>query len=125
MTQETPKPSFRKRLKNWVFGAGCTGTVLMNAALPSQPMRLPLLTPAPKGLALAYTADDYLQADLLRQLLEQQGFHPEWVPPFTTGAFAINHSPHIFVPQDEVQPAREFIAAYQAGEPAIEGEDQE
>lgn len=119
MDTTEPKITLSKRIKQWIFGAmhGASGTPTeVGAHLP--------LSPTPEGLALAYTAEDYSQAALLRQLLEQEGFHPEWVSSFTTGAFGINDSPNVYVHAEECEPARAFIEEYLNGEVIVESDDE-
>jgi len=95
------------------------------AGTPTNPVGVPFSTTAPEGLALVCSAPTPSEADLVRQFLQDAGFHVEFVAPVTTGAFGTSGSNHVFVRADEEKEAREFLNQLQeksAQEQAQEGE---
>lgn len=76
---------------------------------PTNPQAVPFLTTTPKGLVLVHSAPSTAEADLIRQYLENAGFHVEYVPPVTTGAFGTTGSVHVYVHVDQEEDAREFL----------------
>jgi hypothetical protein len=77
---------------------------------PTNPYKVPLSTTAPKDLLLIHSAPTPAEADLLRQMLHSAGFHVEYVPPATTGAFGSTGSVHVYVRANEKKDACEFIS---------------
>ena len=83
---------------------------------PTKPHAMTIATTAPDGLALVHSATNPAEADYLRQVLQGEGFHVEYVPPVTTGIFGTTGSPHIFVAAEEEDEAREFLRQYLEGD---------
>ena len=79
---------------------------------PTKPSAVPFLATAPKGLALVFSASIPAEADWIRQVLRNAGFHVEYVPPVTTGVFGTSGSAHVYVRADQNQDAREFISQF-------------
>jgi len=71
--------------------------------------RVPFTATAPDGLALIFSAPPRPEADWVRQVLAEGGFHPEYVPSISTGVFGTTGSVHIFVPAEEKARALAFL----------------
>ncbi len=80
---------------------------------PTNPVEVPFSSTAPEGLALVYTASNSSEADWVRQVLRDAGFHVEFVPSATTGAFGMSGSVHVYVHTEEVKEALEFLRELQ------------
>jgi DNA-dependent RNA polymerase auxiliary subunit epsilon len=89
--------------------------------LPTNPHSVPFSTTAPDGLQIVHSASNVCEADWIREMLQDAGFHVEYVPPVTTGAFGTSGSVHIYVRADEAKEAREFLAQLQ--EKGLENEN--
>ncbi len=63
----------------------------------------------PEGLVYLYSESSAAEAALTRQLLNQQGFHVEYVPEKWNGMYGLTGSPDIYVRPDEVQPILGFL----------------
>lgn len=92
-------------------------------AQPANPNKTPLFTPSPDGLQQVWMAANVAEADLLRNLLIENGFHPEHVPSGTMGVFGANLIPSVHVPTAEAEEAREFIHDYLNAPPPDESGD--
>ena len=77
---------------------------------PTNPFVVPLSSVAPEGLAVVYTARTPSEAELVRQILQKAGFHVEYVPPATTGAFGTSGSVYVYVHAGEKESAQEFLS---------------
>jgi hypothetical protein len=93
------------------------------AGTPTNPVGVPFSTAAPEGLALVCSAPTPSEADLVRQILQDAGFHVEFVPAVNTGAFGTSGSIHVFVRLDQEKEAREFLDQLQ--EKSAEEQEQE
>lgn len=92
-------------------------------AVPTNPHEVPLANAMPEGLALVHMAATTAEADLLRQVLADAGFHPEFVPSHSTGVFGTSGSPYVCVRKDEAGEVREFLSHYfDAPEPPDTGQ---
>jgi hypothetical protein len=101
------KPKVLSRFLSLLFG------------VPADPAYTdPPFSPAPDGMRWIHTADNAAEADMLRQMLQANGFHVEFVPSATAGVFGTTGSPHIYMPEDEADAASQFLAAYFASPPA-------
>ena len=81
---------------------------------PTNPNRVLVGYTEPEGLTLVHCAATTAEADLLRQILEDAGFRPEYVSSVGPGGFGTSGSPYVCVPAEEGEEARRFIAAYYA-----------
>lgn len=86
--------------------------VLFSATLPANPYRVPFLEGTPVGLKALHTAESIPEADLMRQLLIEAGFHVEYVPGTAMGVFGISGSSTLYVPEAEYAAAAEFVRDY-------------
>jgi hypothetical protein len=77
--------------------------------VPTNPYTVPFSTTAPEGLDLVCSAPSTCEGDWIRQVLQDAGFHVEFVPPVTTGAFGTSGSAHVYVHAAEAKEAREFL----------------
>src|SRR5687768_4838779 len=75
--------------------------------IPQNPAKVPFITSNPDGMMLLYTASTVPEAEMLRQMLADAGFHPEFVPSIMMGVFGIGGNPQIYVPADEIKDATE------------------
>jgi hypothetical protein len=78
----------------------------------------PAFDRAPDGMRWIYTAGNTVEADMLRQTLQENGFQTEYVPWSLTGVIGATGSPHIYAPEDEAEAAAEFLNAYLDPKPA-------
>lgn len=79
------------------------------------PYRVPflgVLEGCPTGLKPLYTANSSPEAEMLRQVLIDASFHVEYVPTPATGVFGVTGSSTIYVPEDELGAATEFLGEY-------------
>lgn len=67
---------------------------------------------APEGLALIYTAANTVEAEMLRQILNEAGFHAEFVPSSFMGIFGAGGNSDIYVAADEAEAAGKFLKEY-------------
>lgn len=74
---------------------------------------------APQGLKLLYTSSTAAEADMLRQVLEEVGFHPEHVPSANAAVFGMVGNNSVFVPLEEFEQAEAFLKEYLAAEPIL------
>ena len=65
----------------------------------------------PDGLKMLYSAVSAAEADLLRQILAEAEFHPQFVPSTGT-ALGITGNPCIYVPTGEYSEASAFLNDY-------------
>ena len=79
---------------------------------PTRPHKVPYMATEPTGLVLIHSALNPAEADLLRQVLQNEGIRVEYVPPVTTGVFGTTGSPYIYVPADQETEARNFLREY-------------
>ena len=79
------------------------------AGEPTNPFKVPFINSTPEGMAHVHTAPTPSEADLIRQMLRDAGFHVEYVPPVTTAVFGTSGSNHVFVRADQEKEAREFL----------------
>lgn len=86
--------------------------ILAATAFPINPSRIHFLEGTPMGLELLYTADSIPEADMLRQVLIEAGFHVEYVPASAMGVFGVSGSPTLYVPDSELAAAAEFLRDY-------------
>ena len=90
---------------------------------PTNPYAVPFSTTAPKGLVLLHSAQNPSEADLIRQILQDAGFHVEYVPATTTGVFGTSGSVHVYVHTSEREDAHEFLR--QLREPVNEEQEED
>lgn len=93
----------------WVFGWICM--------LPSNNNRVPFLNTSPQGLRLIHAADHPAEADLLRQVLAEAGFHVEYVPSIGTGVFGTQGNRNVYVHESQADEAAAFLAEYMNATP--------
>lgn len=77
---------------------------------PTNPNAVPFSATAPEGLALVFSAPTTVEADLIRQVLQNAGFHVEYVSPVSTGVFGTRGSVHVYVHASQEKDACEFIS---------------
>ena len=66
----------------------------------------------PPELKLLYTASSAAEAEMLSQVLIENGFHIEFVPTEAAGIFGITGNPSIYVQEGEYEQAIQFIGEY-------------
>lgn len=115
MDPTPPPPRFPTRsegplafLKRLVFGA------------PDDPSQFDR---APDGLALVHIASDETRAEMLREVLAAEGFAVEFVPSKWGGIVGIRGSDEIYVPRDQLEAAKAFVADYLSAVPEPGWED--
>lgn len=108
---DTDRPGKQGLLKT--FFSAVLALVCPVAISRSNAGRVPDM-PSPEGLVLVRSADSAPEADLLRQVLVEAGFHPEYVPTALRGSAASGgyDSPYIYVPEAEAREARRFLVEY-------------
>lgn len=67
------------------------------------------------GMKLLHSASTAAEADLLRQILAEAGFHMEHVPSASTGVFGTFGNSNIYVRAEEFEDAEQFLREYLTG----------
>jgi hypothetical protein len=80
--------------------------------MPTDPYRVPFLEGCPMDLKALYTAGSSPEAEMLRQVLIDAGFHVEYVPSPATGVFGVTGNSTIYVPAGEFDAATQFLGEY-------------
>jgi len=80
--------------------------------IPTNPHAIPFKITVPEGLAHVCSATNPAEADFIRQMLQNAGFHVEHVPAVTT-VFGTSGNAHVFVHAGEEKEAREFLSQLQ------------
>ncbi len=101
---------------------------MMSANIPLNASQVPFIEPDPDGLKLLFTAASSPEAELLRQVLIEAGFHIEFVPSTVTGVFGLTGNTCIYVPAGEYAEAQAFLRDYYSapqenGAPATDDKD--
>ena len=91
--------------------------------IPAAPFEVPFFSDVPEGLAIAYTAANSAEADMVRQMLQDAGFHVEYVASYRSGVWIAGSSVHVYIHADEVEEARLFLR--QLNEKAAEEQSRE
>jgi hypothetical protein len=76
----------------------------------------------PDGLSLLHHAINNSEAEMIRQVLVEVGFHPEYVATAATGVLGTSGSTAIYVPTLELKDASAFLGEYFAAPPIFEDE---
>lgn len=75
---------------------------------------------APRGLVLLHVTATTAEADMLRQVLTEAGFHMEYVAGAATGIFGTTGNNSIYVQSAEFDQADAFLKEFLAAEPLPE-----
>lgn len=75
---------------------------------------------APGGYRVVHVAQTGMEADLLRQVLAEQGFEMPHVPSVWTGIVGQIDNPNIYVQAEQFEEAREFLREFLEHEGADE-----
>ncbi len=84
-------------------------------ALPSDPNKVLFSEGVPSGLRLLHTADTIPEAEMLSQILHEEGFPIEYVPTAGAGIFGIQGNRTIYVREDAFDTADAFLSEYLSG----------
>lgn len=114
-SQNNDRPMRSATWKKLVALAPC-----LLSCTPTNPHEIATSVKAPRGLSLVYCAATVAEADLMRQVLEEAGFHPEFVPSVTTGVFGTTGSAYVFVPKAETEEVESFLKQYFTSPPIDE-----
>ncbi len=90
---------------------------------PTNPARIGQGVPSPEGLRLVHCAATVAEAEMLRQLLSEEGFHVEHVPSTSTGVFGTTGNSSVYVRDDQFESAQTFLEEYLSAEPIMEEEE--
>lgn len=82
------------------------------AGAPLYPAQLPLPAIAPEGTRWIHAAASPAEADYLRQILAQAGFHPPYVPPAITGVVGAVGTIHLYLPEEEAEEGSQFLREF-------------
>jgi len=91
--------------------------IALISGVPTNPHAVPFATSTPDGLAHVCSASNPAEAELMRQTLIDAGYHAEYVPSVTTGAFGTSGSAHMYVQASEKDEVREFLRQLQDSAP--------
>lgn len=87
---------------------------------PTNAARVVLGQAEPDGLRFLHAAATIPEAEMLRQVLTDAGFHIEHVAAAATGAFGINANSSIYVRADQYEEADAFLREFLSAEPIEE-----
>lgn len=88
---------------------------LLMVGSPTDAGAIPPIRTAPSGLRLVYSAPTASEAEWLRQMLLQSGFHVEFVPSITSGIFGTTGSVDVYVEAEQAEDAIEFLGELARG----------
>jgi hypothetical protein len=97
--------------------------------MPLNPSQLVSLDAAPDGLRLLHCAGSVPEAEMLTQILIDEGLHIEFVPSWTTGTFGTTGNSNIYVQQADYDRAAQLLRDYLDGDavdptdPNMQGND--
>jgi len=91
------------------------------AGAPIYPAKLPFPTTAPEGTRWIYAAASPAEADYLRQILEQAGFYPPYVPPAITGVVGAIGNINIYLPEEESEEGSQFLREFLENSAEVSG----
>ncbi len=105
-------PGFVDKLKRAIREPGYLKTLVFAAAVvPTNTGRV-IVEDDAASLRLLHTANTTAEADMLRQLLIDAGFHIEYVPSASTGIFGTSGSSSIYIQPDQFEDADAFLKQY-------------
>lgn len=105
-------PTIADKVKRALRGPGYLKMLFFaSAVVPTNTGRV-IVEESAAGGRLIHTADTSAEADMLRQLLADAGFHIEFVPSASMGIFGTPGNSSIYVKPAEYEDAQAFLNQY-------------